>query len=358
MDRNGPALRGHGDSRHLNALLAGDLVRPGEGASFKGLTLIPLFKGRRAPLDYVTLASAIQSCAATIEEVGEGTVPTLRIVNNGETPILLVDGEHLVGVKQNRILNTTILVPERSALNIPVSCVEQGRWSRPIGAAEPISPHLFMTTRGRMAEAVTASLRGTGLYEADQGAIWDAIGMRLAEVQAYSPTSAMHALYEQRASETHDYLKNLPYQEGQTGVVAAVGGRVLCADLFDRPEVLQSLWDRLISSYAVEAMTQRQQGHVGPDEAKAFLWEASQATITAHPAVGRGTDLRLTSDRIVGAGLEVEETIIHAAVFRRDNGRTGWGTYPPSEETGRPSLLRDWLPIRRSRLERVAAEQK
>lgn len=353
-DGKGYVFGNQGDSRNLNTLLAGDAFRFGEESSFNGLTLIPLFKSRRAPFDYVVLAHAIQSGVATFKEVGRGTVSTLRLINSGDKPILLLEGEHLVGVQQNRILNTTILVPERSTLDIPVSCVEQGRWSAPIRAAEPISPHLFLTARERLAEAVTVSVRSTGLRGADQGAIWQAITTRLFELCADSPTSAMEAIYAQRSSEIRDYLKTLDYREGQTGVVAAIGGRIRCCDLFDRPEVLRGLWDRLISSYAVDAMVQQQRGRVGADEAKAFLWEASQTTITSHPALGRGTDLRLTSDRIVGSALEAEETVIHAAIFRRGAYLAGGGNHQPPEEMGRPSLLLDRVPTRNRRLTRVA----
>lgn len=109
-----------------------------------------------------------------------------------------------------------------------------------------------------------------------------------------------------------------------------MSGQIVCCDLFDRPETLQDLWDRLIASYAVEAIGQTE-GHITPESAKAFLWEASQAGMTEHPAVGRGLDLRLTSSAIVGAALSVDSTIIHLALFNRDqeeqrNTRTRFGS--------------------------------
>ena len=42
-------------------------------------------------------------------------MPELRVANLGDLPLLLLDGEQLVGARQNRILNMTVLVaaPQR-----------------------------------------------------------------------------------------------------------------------------------------------------------------------------------------------------------------------------------------------------
>ena len=59
----------------------------------------------------------------------DGSVPELRVGNKYAGMVLIMDGEELVGVKQNRIVNTTIVLPPKSTTVIPVSCAEQGRWS-------------------------------------------------------------------------------------------------------------------------------------------------------------------------------------------------------------------------------------
>lgn len=55
-------------------------------------------------------------------------MPQLAVINDGPIAVLIIDGEELIGAKQNRVLNTTVLLKERSKTVIPVSCTEQGRW--------------------------------------------------------------------------------------------------------------------------------------------------------------------------------------------------------------------------------------
>jgi hypothetical protein len=105
----------------------------GSGIVVDNLTMTPLLAPAASttalPLDYIVLDDAIASKEFEISEVSEaGSVPELRVVNRGARPVLIVDGEELLGAKQNRVVNLTILVPAHAEMTIPVSCVEAGRW--------------------------------------------------------------------------------------------------------------------------------------------------------------------------------------------------------------------------------------
>ncbi len=105
-------------------------IEIGRSSQFRNLTLFPLIR-RRVPiqeLDYLLLEDGIAQGKVRVTELhAGGSVPELRLENNADLPVLLVDGEELVGAKQNRVLNLTILAPAKHTTVIPVSCVEAGR---------------------------------------------------------------------------------------------------------------------------------------------------------------------------------------------------------------------------------------
>ena len=97
--------------------------------NFNNMAIIPLFSSANHTPRYLSLGEAMGKGLLTVTEVSQsGAVPELKVVNKGDLPVLLLDGEELAGAKQNRVLNTTILLMEKSETIIPVSCTEQGQW--------------------------------------------------------------------------------------------------------------------------------------------------------------------------------------------------------------------------------------
>lgn len=103
-------------------------LRFGSPLSDGPLSILPLRAKTEVKARYVLLHQALERGRLSITEVDEaGSVPYLVARNRGPWPVLIFDGEELVGAKQNRIANATILVSVGKAV-LPVSCVEQGRW--------------------------------------------------------------------------------------------------------------------------------------------------------------------------------------------------------------------------------------
>jgi hypothetical protein len=104
-------------------------VRVGEPVRYKTLSVFPLFDGSMTPVEYTLSDEGIGSGAVSVEEVSEdGSVSDLLVEHKGDVRVLFLEGEELVGAKQNRVLNTSVLISAHSKTKIPVSCVERGRW--------------------------------------------------------------------------------------------------------------------------------------------------------------------------------------------------------------------------------------
>src|SRR3954449_7887870 len=100
-------------------------IQLGEPVEHRGVVIAPLFPRADPHAEYLTLEQAVPLGFHVTEIDAAGSVPELLARNPLDSNVLLYDGEELVGAKQNRILNLTVLVPARSETKIPVSCVER-----------------------------------------------------------------------------------------------------------------------------------------------------------------------------------------------------------------------------------------
>ena len=84
----------------------------GSPQSICNLTMTPLLSEKNFEADYWLLDHALENDLIEISEISEsGSVPDLKVQNKSAQRILLLDGEELLGAKQNRILNVSVMVP-------------------------------------------------------------------------------------------------------------------------------------------------------------------------------------------------------------------------------------------------------
>jgi hypothetical protein len=295
---------------------------------FRNLTLFPLIRRHHIEKpDYLLLEDAIARRLGRVTEIHEGgSVPELRFENSSELPVLLLDGEELIGAKQNRVLNLTILAPAKQTTVIPVSCVEAGRWSMSNAAFRSSDNVMYSRARARKVSDVTLAMRANESRRSDQSAVWDEIAAKMERLDAASPTRAMSALYERQATSVEEYVRAFQPQQGQAGVAFAINGSVFGLDLFDNEEVLRRFFAKLVRSFVLDAIdaaftfTNTPKAPRAGDPARReavvdFLAEAASAPSSVPPAVGLGKDIRFVSSAIAGAGLWAQERYIHICAF-------------------------------------------
>ena len=197
----------------------------GESVAYKNLAVFPLLGGRAGEPPYSTLREALDAGTVTVTEVSEGgNVPRLALENRGARPVLVVDGEELVGAKQNRILNITILAPAGKTTVIPVSCVEQGRWGYRSRHFEDKGRMLFSKARAAKAARVSWSRMHHGSSDSDQGEVWNLIADKMASMRVESASMAMEDIFERNAPRVEEFVEAIRVVEGQSGVAVGVAG--------------------------------------------------------------------------------------------------------------------------------------
>jgi hypothetical protein len=292
-------------------------------AQGKSLRVVPILGPNHRKPEYDVLRPGTLE-KVRIAEVSEvGSVPTLRVRNEMEVALLLMDGQELIGAKQNRILNADVFVPAHSTLTIPVSCVEHGRW-RAISAHFSPGKAASHRTRSAKLERVHDSLKRRKSFDADQSAVWDEVSETLRRSHATSPTNAMSDAYAKRESEMRQFRSSLKLPDRAVGVAMYHGMRFVGLDVFDRHATLQAFWESLVDSYAIELLDQLVDlalpiPRMGDnEELRSLLQHAAAAEWEPFDSPGEGKDWRLCDDQLSGAALLWEDSVVlHLQLYPR-----------------------------------------
>lgn len=277
-----------------------------------GISLYPVyFHGDGGP----DIAARPDDVAITEQDSAE--VPAIVVVNPGPRPTLLVEGETVTGGQQNRVLNVSVLVPAASTIEVPVSCVEAGRWN---GRAAFERGQTFAPRRVRRVKtaSVVEAVRLDGAKFSDQSAVWDMIDHELRALRVHSTTQAFHAAEE--ALERDDLadalgeLVRVGPLPGQCGIVFGHGNRIVAAELFATPELLAANWEGLVRAALLDTPVVTD-GRPSVSRALRFVQRLAKAPSTRTPGVGLGEELHVHTSRIVGQALVFEGSLVHASVF-------------------------------------------
>ena len=291
----------------------------GEPTVHRNLAVFPLLGGRGGRPPYDTLKEALDAGTVTVAEVSEGgSVPHLALENRGERPILVIDGEELVGAKQNRVLNLTILAPAGKSIVIPVSCVEQGRWSYRSRHFEDHDRVLFSKARASKAARVSECKAARGGNDADQGKVWSDISDKMGAMRVESSSMAMEDIYIKNARRLEEYVAAMRPLEGQAGAVFAINGRVETVELFAWTDTLGRLLPKLVRGCAIDAIEEYRKAVPAPSrkDVEAILKRVAEAHAAPFPAVGLGEDLRLQAPGLAGGALSADNELLHLCAFR------------------------------------------
>ena len=255
------------------------------------------------------------SSGLIVSEFDVAAVGALKVTNPTAKPILIVEGEHFTGGNQNRTINATVLVPAGSKLDIPVSCLEQGRWGRHRAwrRAEAFAPE---SIRKRKRASVNRSFSIDRNRMSDQHGIWNDISAMMLREGVASPTGAAEDLedsYRRHHSrwKTVEALVERGPLPGQCGIVVAHGRDVTAMDLFGAPHLLRKHWGALVRSHFIE--NRPSTGYPSATLALRSIRRLGTSPAKTAPGVGLGCEHRVTRRRLTGQALVLNDALIHAS---------------------------------------------
>ncbi len=211
----------------------------GEIIKVHGLGVLPLINENVLniiPL-LTTLDEALESGTMKIREVDEaGSVPFLQFENHGDKPVLVLDGEEVVGGKQNRIVNSSVIVLAHHSIRVCVSCIQQGRWG---GSGDFLSSKAFFkaSSRGVHKRGVSENLRREGIPVSNQGAIWNEVEKTLRQQGVHSRTADFQDVRRNVAHQIEEFVQGIEPIPGQVGAVFFGRRGVIGAEYLHSPDL-------------------------------------------------------------------------------------------------------------------------
>jgi len=304
--------------------------RLGTPVNYENLTIFPVLSdqsGSRA--DLITLDEGLRLGKVTITELGadgssrtidrrqlsgSAEVNRLALTNKSGKALVLIAGEMILGGRQDRIVGHDCII-EASDTPVPldVFCVEHGRWSGgfafgPNGSAQKDEAIKLAT----IAPLARPNIREKAQAQKSQDQVWNSVAETVAVNGANTATGTLKSVYEDktvnRRLEAYERaLKDSLSAESVVGVVAAIGNKVISADVFANHSLFQAYWPKMLKSYALEAVSRKSTGkaQVMKAEAEAFLARV-QGTSAAN---GQGEVYRLKENQSgTDASFELEYT--------------------------------------------------
>ena len=268
----------------------------------------------------MTLDEGVRSGQVTVTEAGDErgmirpgqTIPprqqgaqvnSLVLYNNSSRPLLLLAGEIVTGGKQDRVIGSDRIVPPNTGpIDLGVFCVEPGRWVA--------SSSKFGSMGAQMAQP---SVRTPAMAKRDQNQVWANVrasnakmahNLNSLEAASVAGTSSYAKVFESApvakivsaygGAESEQTILRELRAKSAVGVVVAVNGRVLWADVFASTELLAKYWPKLMRSYVAEAMTSASYGAAADiHEAELYMsvLTGGREIVETEPEVYRRTDI-------------------------------------------------------------------
>lgn len=297
----------------------------GDSIEVDRFVVFPIFAEEKTK-NFITLDEAMKKHLVKITEVDSaGSVPAVRVINFAKKFLVIFVGEILVGAKQNRVVNTTIVVKPHSEIVIPVSCIEEGRWSYDREDFSDYDSYVYSQLRREILRDVNLSLKKQKSFYATQGKIWDLVDEKLQDLNVESPTRSLSEAYNANRLGIKSFVRKFKTLKDQIGAIIFTNGRFQVMEVCSNPEVFKKIYPKLIKSIYLDELKSL-------DKKKCFLdflekeIDYSQALtkllssiknsdIDSFKGVGEGIEFRVEGEDVIGSAVCHSDKLLHLTIY-------------------------------------------
>lgn len=300
------------------------------------LTFFSITNPNYSPQVFLSSIHAHQNKLLSITEVDDsGVVNKLTAISTADIPILITEGEELIGAKQNRIVNVSILLAPNSKTLIPVNCSESGRWSyRKTSGFTPSDSKAEHTVRSEInsayaqtlkdqegnkkkyAENIIANQWSVNASQKTQRRAWDKIRMVMDSEGVHSGSSALHDIHKSRQDKRDQLHKRVPITKGQLGLLVCKNSQPYLLEYIENEQAYSEMHAGILNSLAVVLRFKTNQKYIKITKKKCLEWISKFRELeeVKKPGISLGENFFYSAIHQSGNALLYESQLIHLSI--------------------------------------------
>lgn len=274
----------------------------------------------------ISLHEAFEKNMIVVKEMEEGErVNTIELENLSECYIFILDGDILKGAKQNRVVNTSVLVAPKTKIILPVSCVEEGRWQYKSSRFKPSDEIAHRSIRFSKANFISESKKqNRSDFAADQSVVWNKVESVSYSLDFQSETMSHSDLFDNYKEELDDVTEKFTMQSKANGLLIFVGNQMVACDIFNNNKIYSDYFEKIIKTSAIDSKLKKdKKSQISLDQSSIIesmhsvfdQFNNSKDKASSTPGVSEGTEIRLNLEENTFYGLSHDGQSVHQSIL-------------------------------------------
>ena len=289
---------------------------------FKNIQIIQLSRYCDNALPIIGLHHAFANDLIKVSEVSEsGSVNEIIIEHWSDKSLFILDGDIIYGAKQNRVFNTSILLPPNYISNLSVSCIEHGRWANESYDFESVDYLVHSDIRKRKINNRYNDVS----VNSNQTMVWEEVSRINRKSKSRSDTNSHTVIYESQKETIDSLVQHFNIDSTANGLACFINGELISVEMFYSVELYQDYFLSLISTVSIESTFENENSdslmnnvditNVINNTFSAYTDNLSQFLVFKGQVLG--DDAVLVTDDYVFNSLIYNKQIIHQSIFSK-----------------------------------------